>query len=95
MLYILSWKGDNKMKKYIIKTEGMACSMCEAHMNEMIRNNFPSAKKIASSHQKGETTFITDETVEEEIIKNKVADMGYSFISLESKPYEKKGLFGR
>ena len=83
------------MNKYTIKTEGMACSMCEAHMNDMIRNNIASAKKVASSHKKGETTFITQDSVDEEMIKGKVADMGYTFISMESEPYKKKGLFGR
>lgn len=35
------------MEKITIQIEGMMCGMCEAHINETIRNAFPSAKKAA------------------------------------------------
>ena len=35
-----------------IKVSGMACSMCEAHINDTIRGAF-SVEKVSSSHSKG------------------------------------------
>ena len=37
------------MLQYTIVVEGMACSMCEAHVNDAIRKAFP-VKKVTSSH---------------------------------------------
>ena len=37
-----------------VKVSGMACSMCEAHINDAIRGAFP-VEKVTSSHSKGET----------------------------------------
>lgn len=36
--------------KYKLKVDGMACSMCEAHVNDCIRNNFK-VKKVKSNHK--------------------------------------------
>ena len=45
------------MNKYILKIEGMRCSMCESHVNDAIRKKID-AKKIKSSHTKNETIII-------------------------------------
>ena len=37
-----------------VKVSGMACSMCEAHINDAIRGAFP-VEKVTSSHSKGES----------------------------------------
>lgn len=37
------------MVKMTLGVEGMACGMCEAHVNEAVRNRF-SVKKVTSSH---------------------------------------------
>ena len=42
------------MIKTTLKIDGMACSMCEAHINDCIRKNFK-IKKVSSLHKKGET----------------------------------------
>jgi len=68
--------------KTTVEIEGMMCGMCEAHMNDAIRRVFPEAKKVKSSHKKGITTFVTDEKVEEEVIKNLVEETGYTYKSL-------------
>ena len=65
-----------------VKIDGMLCGMCEAHMNDAIRRVFPEAKKVKSSHKKGETTFVTDSAVSEDVIKNVVEETGYSFVSV-------------
>lgn len=40
-----------------VKVSGMACSMCEAHVNDTIRRAF-SVEKVSSSHTKGETVIL-------------------------------------
>ena len=41
-----------------VKVSGMACSMCEAHVNDTIRRAF-SVEKVSSSHAKGETVILS------------------------------------
>ena len=47
------------MTKTVLSIEGMACGMCEAHVNDAIRANF-SVKKVSSSHKKGQTEVISE-----------------------------------
>ena len=49
------------MFKTILKIEGMRCSMCEAHINDVIRKTVPDAKKVKSSHKKGESVFASEQ----------------------------------
>ena len=83
------------MFKTNLKIDGMACGMCEAHICEVIRKALPEAKKVTASHKKGEASFLSDALPEEETLKNAIAATGYSCLSVESGPYEKKGLFRR
>ena len=69
------------MNKYTLKIEGMMCGMCEAHMNDTIRKVVPDAKKVKSSRKKGITTFKA-ETIDEELIKNGVAETGYKVLEI-------------
>lgn len=67
----------------------MSCSMCEAHMNEVIRNNFK-VNKVSSSASAGETVIISDAELDIPWVKKQVKDIGYKVLSYESKPYEKR-----
>ena len=75
-----------------VKVSGMACSMCEAHINEAIRGAFP-VKKVTSSHSKGETVILSEEPPDEEAIRNTIAAIGYTPGEITSAPYEKKSFF--
>ena len=82
------------MVKTTLKIEGMACSMCESHINDCIRQNFE-VKKVTSSHSKGETVVISDNDLSEEKLKSVISATGYELKDMKSEPYEKKGgLFG-
>lgn len=70
----------------------MACGMCESHMNDVIRNVFQ-VKKVTSSHKDKESVVISEESLDEAEVKKVVEDTGYTFVSLSSEQYEKKGLF--
>ena len=47
-----------------IKVSGMACSMCEAHINDAIRGAFP-VEKVTSSHSRGETVILSQAPLDE------------------------------
>ena len=83
------------MIKTTLKIDGMMCSMCEAHICDVIRKAVPGAKKVSASHAKGEASFLTETDVDENVLKNAIAATGYTCLSVSSEPYEKKGLFGR
>ena len=83
------------MIKTTLKIEGMMCSMCEAHICDMIRRAVPSAKKVSASRTKGEASFLTEEAVDAGRLQSAIAATGYSCLKVETAPYEKKGLFGR
>ena len=80
------------MVKLTIGIEGMACGMCEAHINEVVRNAF-SVKKVTSSHAKKQTVIIAEKDIPKQELKDVVAKAGYNVVSVSSEPYEKKGLF--
>ena len=82
------------MIKMTVGIEGMACGMCEAHVNEAIRNTFR-VKKGTSSHTKKQTIILAEQDIPEEDLKNVVAKAGYEVVSVNSEPYEKKGWFKR
>lgn len=81
------------MVKITVEIEGMACGMCEAHMNEAVRNAFQ-VKKVTSSHTKKQTVILAEKDISKQELKNVAAKAGYDAVSISSEPYEKKGLFG-
>ncbi|HIS48308.1 MAG TPA: cation transporter [Candidatus Scybalocola faecigallinarum] len=64
------------MVKIIANIDGMACSMCEAHVNDAIRKNLK-VKKVKSSHRKGQTIIVSQEDIGEEDIKKALEGTGY------------------
>lgn len=82
------------MKKITLKIEGMMCGMCENHINDAVRRAF-SVRKVASSHAKGETVILTQEELSEEHLRKVIDATGYQLLSVQTEPYEKKGLFAR
>ena len=80
------------MVKITLAIEGMACGMCEAHINEAVRNAFQ-VKKVSSSYTKKQTVIIAEKDISEQELKNVIVKAGYDAVSVSSEPYEKKGLF--
>lgn len=75
-----------------IKVSGMACSMCEAHINDAIRAALP-IEKVSSSHSKGETVIVSREPLDEEKLRGIINATGYTAGEVSTAPYERKGLF--
>ena len=81
------------MIKITVKVEGMACGMCEAHINEAVRNAFP-VKKVTSSHKKKQTIILTENELDEQKLKDVIVQSGYEAVSISKEPYEKKRWWG-
>ena len=83
------------MYKTILKIDGMMCGMCEAHVNDAIRQAMPTAKKLSTSHTKGESSFLTEDKPDLAGLQKAIAGTGYQVLSAETTEVEKKkGLFG-
>lgn len=76
------------------KIDGMMCSMCESHVNEMIRKHFK-VKKVTSSHKKNETCIVSENALTREELEAVLCTMGYHCLSVKSEPARKSrfGLF--
>ena len=83
------------MIKTVVKLRGMACGMCEAHINDTIRKLYPSAKEMSASHKTGEAVFVTETAPDESAVKQAIENTGYTFLSMETAPYEKKHFWQR
>ena len=77
------------MIKYVVSVDGMQCGMCEAHVNDAVRQAFP-VKKVRSSHTKKETVVVTDREIDPERLKEVIDKTGYTVLSVNSEVYEKK-----
>ena len=65
-----------------VKVSGMACSMCEAHINDAIRGAFPV-----------ETVILSKEPLDENALRAAIDATGYTAGKIHAETYEKKGLF--
>ena len=81
------------MTKTILQIDGMACGMCEAHINDAIRQNF-SVKKVTSSFKKKQTEILSENPLDEEKLCSVIRETGYTPVSVSSAPCEKRRLFG-
>ena len=80
------------MIKLLVEIEGMVCGMCEAHINEAVRNAFR-VKKVTSSHTKKQTVIIVEKDIPKQELRDVIGKSGYEVVSVSSEPYEKKGMF--
>ena len=77
------------MIKMTLKIDGMACSMCESHVNDCVRKNF-SVDKVSSSHKKGITEIIAESAPDQAALKSAIESTGYKVLEVSVEPYEKK-----
>lgn len=80
------------MIQTVVKVSGMACSMCEAHVNDAVRAALP-VQKVTSSHTKGETVILSQELLDEGAIRAAIDGTGYTAGEIHSAPYEKKSFW--
>lgn len=81
------------MTRTVVGIDGMACSMCESHVNDTVRCNFP-VKNVKASHKKKQAEIISAEPLDEAALRKAIGDTGYTVTDVHTEPYKKKGLFG-
>lgn len=77
------------MVKTTLEIDGMACGMCEAHVNDAVRKAF-AVKKVTSSHTKGITEILSGQPLEEAALKAAIAATGYRVTAVRTEPFVKK-----
>lgn len=82
------------MVKITLEIDGMACGMCESHINDTIRSKF-AIKKVSSSHSKGKTEIIAENPLNSEELRKVIHETGYEILTINTEPYEKKRFFRR
>lgn len=78
------------MIRTVLQVQGMACGMCEAHVNDAVRRAFP-VKKVTSSHRKGETEILSEAPLEEARLREVIGATGYTVSSVRQEPWERRG----
>ena len=78
------------MVKTIIGIDGMMCGMCARHVNDAVRQAVD-VEKVSSSHSKKKTEIISPEKLDEEKLRAVIDETGYTVLSIETEPYNKKG----
>ena len=68
------------MVRTTVKISGMACGMCEAHINDAIRAAFP-VEKVRSSRAKGETVTLSEAPLDREKLRRTIQAAGYYMLS--------------
>ena len=82
------------MYKITVGVLGMACNMCESHVNDAVRKAFD-VKSVKSDHKAKRTVIIAENAIAESDIRSAIASTGYEFASYQCEPSEKKGFFAK
>lgn len=82
------------MLETMVKIEGMMCGMCEAHINDAIRNAFP-VKKVRASRKKGLAVILSEQPIDLAALKTVIEKTDYQVLDAETHITEPKGLFCR
>lgn len=82
--------GGKIMIQTTLKIDGMMCGMCESHINDAVRKDFP-VKKVTASHSKGTCVILSEEPLDEAKLRDTIDATGYTLLDIQSQPYEKKG----
>ena len=64
------------MKETIIKVEGMVCNGCENRVENALKN-IQGVEDVKASHTTGTVTITSKEAVSENIMKEKIEDIGF------------------
>lgn len=85
------------MYETTVNVEGMMCGMCEAHINQAVRDALP-VKKVTSSHTKGITRIMSSDPLDQEALRQAIDATGYRVLSIEQQAQstqKRRRLFGR
>ncbi|MGM9942092.1 MAG: heavy-metal-associated domain-containing protein [Bulleidia sp.] len=81
------------MEKQLIETtlqiEGMACAMCESHVQDLIHRNFD-VRKVKADHRKGTVVITSRQPLSQQKLQESLSSIGYPLLSLSSRPVPSK-----
>lgn len=75
------------MEKVIVNVDGMRCSMCEAHVNNLFRKAL-SLKKVSSSARKKQTIIVGEGPYDKASIEAALEGSGYKVLDVKIEPGE-------
>lgn len=81
------------MIKTVVGVEGMACGMCENHINDTVRRCF-SVQSVKSSYKKKQIQVLSQQPLDPVALRKAIEATGYTVTGIEAQPYQKKRLFG-
>ncbi len=67
------------MKETIIKVEGMVCNGCENRVKNALKN-IQGVEDVDANHTTGTVTITSKEEVSENIMKEKIEDIGFEVV---------------
>ncbi len=67
------------MKETIIKVEGMVCNGCENRVKNALKN-IQGVEDVDANHTTGTVTVTSKEEVSENIMKEKIEDVGFEVV---------------
>ena len=73
------------MIKTTLGIDGMKCKMCEAHVNDLIKEKYD-IKKVKSSAKDKKTVIISSSELDTEALKAQIAELGFTVTSAQSEP---------
>lgn len=71
------------MNQVILRIDGMHCSECEDHVNDLFRKNLKHLIQVKSSHLKKQSILSSDIVLKEEDIKKALEGSGYRILGIE------------
>ena len=83
-------KGVWNVVRTVVRVDGMACGICEAHVSDAVRRALP-VKKVSASHRKGEAEILSEGPLDERQLREVIGATGYAVVSVSAEPYERKG----
>lgn len=72
--------GRDSLVETTLGIEGMACSMCETHINDAIRKNF-NVKRVKSNRRKKTCVVKSVEPLDEVRVRTVIEELGYDLVS--------------
>ena len=79
------------MTRTTVQVSGMACGMCESHVNDAVRSAFR-VKKVRSSRVRGETVIDSKTPLDHEKLRQVISKTGYVMLSVSEEEIAKKSL---
>ena len=78
------------MIRTTVKVDGMKCPMCEARVNDAVREALD-VSKVTSSHKRGQTIIFSEKENEAKAIRDVIGAAGFTVTDIESDVVDTEG----